>query len=294
MPKRDAFVVLGASGHIGSVVARRLLREGHQVIAVVRDEARASDLKSAGADIAVVDVGNMEALRATLRRGRRAFLLNPPAPVTTDTDAEETRTATSIAEAVAGANLEKILVESTYGAQPGDAIGDLSVLWAFEKRVGAAAIPMAVNRGAYYFTNLDMLLDEAQRGFIITMFPAHLKIPMVAPTDLGVAAARRLTTSLDDVGIRYVEGPEAYSFDDVADAFAETLEHAVTVRTIERGEWESSLKQAGFSEQAAHAYARMIEVSLGGFDMPKDPMRGTTSLRAYISGLVKTGASAHS
>ncbi|WP_168879226.1 NAD(P)H-binding protein [Rhizobium sp. P28RR-XV] len=293
MSKRDAFVVLGASGHIGSVVARRLLQEGHQVIAVVRDEARASDLKSAGADIAVVDVGNMEALRATLNRGRRAFLLNPPAPVTIDTDAEETRTATTIADAVAGADLEKILVESTYGAQPGNAIGDLSVLWNFEKRVGAAAIPTAVNRGAYYFTNLDMLLNEARQGFITTMFPAHLKIPMVAPTDLGMAAARRLTTPLDDVGIQYVEGPKAYSFDEVAAAFAETLEHAVTVRTIERSEWESSLKQAGFSEQAAHAYARMIEVSLGGFDMPEDPMRGTTSLRAYISGLVKTGASAH-
>lgn len=234
MTNPDAFVVLGATGHIGSVVARTLLRDGRQVIAVVHDEAKAGDLKSAGAEIAVVDVGDTQALRATLRRGRRAFLLNPPAAVTTDTNAEETRTAKSIAEAVGGTSLEKVLVESTYGAQPGDAIGDLSVLWNFERGVGSAAIPMAVNRGAYYFTNLDMLLDEARQGSVTTMFPAHLQIPMVAPADLGRAAARRLASPLDDVGARYIEGPETYSFDDVAAAFAKALGHPVTVRTIER------------------------------------------------------------
>jgi uncharacterized protein YbjT (DUF2867 family) len=64
---------------------------------------------------------------------------------------------------------------------------------------------MAINRGAYYFTNLDMLLDGAREGTVTTMFPGDLKIPMVAPCDLGAAAARRLPTGLDDTGIRYVE-----------------------------------------------------------------------------------------
>ncbi|EJB01822.1 putative nucleoside-diphosphate sugar epimerase [Rhizobium leguminosarum bv. trifolii WSM597] len=287
MTRADAFIVLGATGHIGSVVARTLLRDGHQIVAVVHDEAKAAGLKSLGAEIAIVDLGDTQALRATLRRGRRAFLLNPPAPVTTDTNAGETRTATSIAEAVGGAGLEKVVVESTYGAQPGDAIGDLSVLWNFERAVGAAAVPAAINRGAYYYTNLDMLPDEARQGSITTMFPAQLKIPMVAPADLGLAAARRLASPLDDVGIRYVEGPEAYSFGEVAAAFAEILGHAVTVRTIERSEWEASFMKAGFSERAAHAYARMTEVSLAGFDMPENPIRGTINLRDYISTLVK-------
>jgi uncharacterized protein YbjT (DUF2867 family) len=292
MTNPDAFIVLGATGHIGSVVARTLLRDGHQVIAVVHDEGKAGDLKSVGAEIAVVDVGDTQALRATLRRGRRAFLLNPPAPVTADTDGEENRTASSIAEAVVGAGLEKVLLESTYGAQPGDAIGDLSVLWNFERAVGSAAIPMAINRGAYYFTNLDMLVEEARQGSITTMFPPHLKIPMVAPADLGLAAARRLASPLEDVGVRYVEGPETYSFNDVAAAFAKTLGHAVTVRTIERNQWEASFRQAGFSERAARAYARMTEVSLAGFDRPEDPIRGTTSLLSHISRLVDARTSA--
>jgi uncharacterized protein YbjT (DUF2867 family) len=235
----------------------------------VRNEAKAGDLKSKGAEIAIVDVGDTQSLRATLRRGRRAFLLNPSAPVSTDTDAEENRTASSIAAAVVGAGLEKVLVESSYGAQPGDAIGDLSVLWNFEKSVSSAVTPMAINRGAYYFTNLDMLLGEARQGSITTMFPARLKIPMVAPADLGLAAAKRLAGPLDDVGVRCVEGPEAYSFDDVAAAFSKMLGHAVTVRTLERSDWKSRFMEAGFSESAAHAYARMMEARCRGSTCPK-------------------------
>lgn len=161
-------------------------------------------------------------------------------------DAEENRTAASIAEAVEGSGLEKVLVESTYGAQPGDAIGDLSVLWNFETSVGSSKSPMAINRGAYYFTNLDMLLDGARDGTITTMFPPDLKIPMVAPCDLAAAAVRRLTTGLDDTGIRYVEGPERYSFDDIAIAFANALSHSVTAKTIERADWEASFRGMGF------------------------------------------------
>ncbi len=40
------FVVLGATGHIGSVVAETLLNEGHEVTAVMRDTAKAASLKS--------------------------------------------------------------------------------------------------------------------------------------------------------------------------------------------------------------------------------------------------------
>ncbi|MGF6160389.1 uncharacterized protein YbjT (DUF2867 family) [Ensifer sp. KUDG1] len=112
-----------------------------------------------------------------------------------------------------------------------DAIGDLSVLWNFERNVASTEIPMAVNRGAYYFSNLDALFEETREGAITTMFPADLKIPMVAPADLGVAAALRMAAPLDDSGVQFVEGPERYSFDDVAVAFASALGRAVTPPT---------------------------------------------------------------
>ncbi|WP_240233293.1 hypothetical protein [Devosia lacusdianchii] len=137
-----------------------------------------------------------------------------------------------------GSGLEKVVLASTYGAQEGDGIGDLSVLYKLERLVEASGIPTAINRAAYYFTNLNMLLEPAKEGWLPTAFPDDLEIPMVAPSDLGAAAARRLMGPVDDVGIQYVQGPERYTFTDVAGAFPTSVGKPVAVQTTPRDEWK--------------------------------------------------------
>ena len=92
----------------------------------------------------MLDVTDVEALQGVFRRGRRAFLLNPPAPHNTDTDVEEHRTLSAIVRALEGSGREKVVLESTYGAQPGDRIGDLSVLFESERALRHQAIPVTV------------------------------------------------------------------------------------------------------------------------------------------------------
>ena len=50
------YVISGASGRIGSVVADRLLDSGHPVRAVVRRPEAAADWTSRGAEAAVLDL----------------------------------------------------------------------------------------------------------------------------------------------------------------------------------------------------------------------------------------------
>ena len=125
-------IILGGTGHIGSATAMALLRNGEPVTVVTRERAHAEALERAGATIAVADVHDVEATRAILRTGRRALLINPPADVRGDSDIEERRTASAIVEAVKGSGLEKVVAVSTYGAQPGERLGDLNVLFEFE------------------------------------------------------------------------------------------------------------------------------------------------------------------
>ena len=132
-------IVLGATGNVGHAVALELLNSGEPVIAVVHDVSDAGLLEKAGAKIAEVDVGDSDALRAVFRLGHRAFLLNPPAPPDIDKDAAERRTVASILAAVNGSGLEKVVAASTYGAQPADALGDLSVLYELER--GLCSLP---------------------------------------------------------------------------------------------------------------------------------------------------------
>lgn len=281
------FIILGASGNIGSQVTKILSQAGKPVLAVVHSADRADAIRTETVEPAVADLRDSDALRRIFRRGRRAFLLNPPGDPAGDSNASELETAHSIADALADSGLEKIVLASTYGAQPGDGIGDLSTLYEFEQLAGASGIPLAINRGAYYFTNLDMLADATRDGVLPTAFPADFTLPMVAPEDLGVAAAERLLSGVDDVGIQYVEGPARYSFTDVAACFSRHLGRDVRVQTTPRDQWEESFKTVGFSAVSARAFARMTEATLDGPELPDNPIRRRVTLDDYIAGLLR-------
>lgn len=278
-------IILGGTGHVGSAASAALLRLGEATTIVTREPNHAETSALSGASIAVADVHDADALREIFRTGRRAFLLNPPADVAGDTDVEERRTVASIVKAIHGSGLEKLVLESTYGAQPGQRCGDLNILFEFEEALRGQPIPAAINRAAYYFTNWDAQIDAVrENGILRSFFPADFLLPMVSPLDLGEAAARRLTEPVTAVGTYYVEGPERYSARDVADAFAEALDRPVQVEVVPRDQWEAAYRKLGFSEAAAHSYARMTAASLDGdFVSPSEAERGEISLREHVA-----------
>lgn len=282
------YVIMGGTGHVGSATTTELLRRGEAVAIVTRHAAGAADWRARGAEVVEADVKDVSALRAAFRRGKRALLLNPPADIAKDTDKVERHTVANILAALDGSGLEKVVAVSTGGAQPGDRLGDLNVLWELEEGLRRQGIPAAINRGGYYMSNWDSLLDVVRRdGVLPTMFPADLEIPMVAPRDLGQAAVERLLSPVEDVEVRYIEGPKRYSPADVAEAFSSALGRSVVLSVIPRGEWKNTFLQLGFSDAAATSYERMTAVCVdSGFDLVDDSWRGSTSLEAYIHELV--------
>jgi uncharacterized protein YbjT (DUF2867 family) len=283
------FIVLGATGHVGSEVARQLLAAGEAVTVVSRNKEKVEGLQKLGAKIEILDVSDVAALRAVFRKGQRAFLLNPPADPSIDTDAEEHRTLGAIVEALDGAGLEKLVLQSTYGAQEGEAIGDLSVLHDFEQALGRQPIPFSTLRAAYYMSNWDAMLEPAKQGTLPTFFPPELALPMVAPSDLGQAAARLLREPVGQERMHFVEGPARYTVGDVAAAFGKALNRTVELAVTPRENWEETYRQLGFSAQAAAAYARMTAVTVDGAEEPQNPERGVVTLESYIAELVRQG-----
>jgi uncharacterized protein YbjT (DUF2867 family) len=284
-------IVLGGTGHVGSAAAKTLLGEGEPVTVVTRDRSKSADWLGQGAEVAVADVHDSEALRRVLLKGERLFLLNPPADPSTDTDVEERATVAAIVDAVHGSGLEKIVAESTYGAQPGERCGDLSILYELEQKLRDQPIPASIIRAAYYMSNWDSALQTAEQdGVVHSFLPADFKLPMVAPQDLGRAAARLLMEPVEQTGIHYVEGPSRYCAADVAAAFSEELKRDVRVVAAPRERWEEAFEAMGFSKPAAQSYARMTAVSVDeGYEMPANPKRGSVSLQQYISELVQRG-----
>lgn len=286
-------IILGGTGHVGSALTQRLLDAGEPVTIVTHDPKKTGRTGKAKhelpqrAKVALADVHDVPALRKVLQQGTRLFLLNPPAAPATDTDAEERATAKSIIEALQGLRLEKIVAESTYGAQPVERAGDLGILYDMEKALEAQPIPFSVIRAAYYMSNWDASLKTAKgEGVIDSMYPAEFKLPMVAPQDLGEFAARLMTAPAEKTGVFYVEGPEQYSPGDVAAAFSEALGKPVSVRVTPREQWVAAFQALGFSPAAAKSYAEMTRITLDRLYTTETPVRGRTTLRAYVQALV--------
>jgi uncharacterized protein YbjT (DUF2867 family) len=126
-------IILGGTGHVGSAAADALLARGQAVTIVSR-----------------------------FRQGNRLFLLNPPAPPSTDTAAEERKSLASIFRALEGSGLEKIVALSTYGAQPGSRIGDLGVLYEMEQGLANQPVPATIIRAAYLMSNWELSLPTAR------------------------------------------------------------------------------------------------------------------------------------
>lgn len=289
-PKEDSrYVVLGATGHVGSAVLCRLIGAGVPVTAVAHTETHQEELRCTGAEVAILDLRDVPALNELFRRSTHAFLLNPPGDVTRDADASEFESACAIIAALKDSKLQRVVAASTQGARPGPAIGDFGTLYELEQGVRASGLPATITRGAYYFSNWDAQLENAHRGFIQSFFPENFVLPMVAPEDLGFFNADRLLwPSNEAFEIADLSGPRDYSPRDVADAFAQALDREVDVEVIPRDKWIESFRGMGFSEASARSYARMTELVLDGqVERSTNTYRGDIPLEQYIQRLVR-------
>ncbi|WP_031527478.1 NmrA family NAD(P)-binding protein [Dyadobacter crusticola] len=285
-------IILGGTGHVGSAVVNALVSKGEPVTIVTRNKQNAAAWEGKGAQVAVADVFDSARLKTVFLNGKTVLLLNPPAMPHTDTVEEERRSLRSIFNAMDGSGLQRIVALSTYGAQPGDRIGDLGTLYEMELALRQQTIPYAVVRAAYYMSNWDMYLDFAdQSGELQSLYPPDFKIPMVAPEDIGELAADLLTGFDKNGEMHYIEGPEHYSTRDVAAAFSQKLKKAIVPVAIPQQNWRTFLTSAGFSEVAAESLANMSEITLKkDYEITLEPHKGRITLQDYIKRLAPAPA----
>ena len=283
-------IILGGNGHIGSVLAETLLSQGEPVTIVSRDSSSESKWRKLGAQVAVADVHDASRLEKVFAQGKRLFLLNPPAAPASDTDVEERKSVASILAAVKNSGLEKVVAQSTYGAQPGQHIADLGVLYELEQGLSKLSVASSIIRAAYYMSNWDFSLQSAQQeGIVYTFLKPDFALPMVAPQDIGRFAARLMAEPTENTGLHNFEGPQRYSPLQVAEAFSSALRKPVQVVEIPQQQWKETMQAAGYSAKAAVSFANMTETTAqGDFPARQNVVRGTVTLSSYVSELVRS------
>ncbi len=97
------YVVLGASGNTGKVVAEDLLARGQKVRVVGRNAAHLQSLAAQGAEIFTGDVTDAPALTKAFHKADAAYVMIPPNPTSNEYRAYQDRVSDAIAAAVRNA-----------------------------------------------------------------------------------------------------------------------------------------------------------------------------------------------
>jgi len=184
------YVILGASGNTGSIIASFLLSKGEKVRVLGRDAGRLQRFVRKGAEAFTGDVGDAVALAKAFRGARAAYLLLPP--ITSRENQE--RESDAIAKAVKESGLPYAVYLSSYGAQVPEGTGPVTGLHSSEQKLNAIGGLNVLHLRAAYFMENNLAAISMIQGMGIfghALLP-DLKQPMIATRDVGDYAAQRL------------------------------------------------------------------------------------------------------
>src|ERR1700680_823025 len=184
------YVILGASGNTGSIVADFLLSKGHKVRVVGRDAGRLQRFLRKGAEAVTADVSDAARLTKAFSGARAAYLMLPPISSREDQERESD----AIAKAAKESGLRYAVHLSSYGAQVPEGTGPVTGLHSSEQKLNAiSGLNVLHLRAAYFMENNLAAIGMIRRmGIFGNALLPDLKLPMIATRDVGDYAAQRL------------------------------------------------------------------------------------------------------
>lgn len=285
------FVISGVTGNTGSVVAQALMDQGQQVRVIVRSQEKGAVWKAKGADVAVAEISDIEAMTAALEGAAGAYFLLPPDLTNEDFIGESYKRADAIAKAAAAARLPHAVILSSVGAQHRDKVGPITTIAYLERQLIEASIPLTAVRPGYFLENIhDVMPAVLHEGVYPSMIlPLDLKIDMVATRDIGLTVAEALVNP-PAIAHRVIElkGAAQYSAEDIAVELSSLLGREIKAVPVPLEAQVETLMQSGLSQQAAASLAEMHEnISSGRIDfLDPNARRGTIDLAGFASNLV--------
>ena len=280
------YVILGASGNTGSIIANFLLSKSEKVRVMGRDAGRLQRFVRKGAEASTADVSDAASLAKAFRGARAAYLLLPP--ITSREDQE--RESDAIAKAVKQSGLRYAVYLSSYGAQVPKGTGPVAGLHSSEEKLNAISGLNVLNLRAAYFmeNNLTAIGMIHEMGIFGHALLPDLKLPMIATRDVGDYAAQRLL-DLDFSGkqTRELLGERDLSMTEATTIIARGIgKPDLRYVQLPYDQMEQALTQMGLSSKKAAVYIEMFNAMNTGVLAalePRSPENTTpTSFEQFV------------
>lgn len=241
-------LVTGATGHLGKAVINFLLQKGiraNNIIALVRDEAKAADLEEKGVILRKGDYHDYASL-AQAFKGVEKLLL-----VSSGDFNDRSQQHINAVNAAKEAGVKHILYTSFHGREdkPSSIPFVVQSHLDTEAAIKKSGIPYTILRNSIYADMLPMFLGPKVTETGVFIPAGNGKIPFASRLDMAEAAAVVLSTSGHENKIYPIASSTAYSFADIATTLSELAGKTIPYIDADPLQYKEALAQAGVPQE---------------------------------------------
>jgi uncharacterized protein YbjT (DUF2867 family) len=275
------YVVLGATGNTGSVVAKALLDGSQKVRVVGRSKERLAGFVILGAEAFEANLTDSGALAKAFAGARAVYSILPPDHASTDYRAQQDQETNSIAGALEAAGVSHVVALSSFGADKPATTGPVAGLHAMEERFRQIPNLNALYLRAGYFMENTLPQVGIIKSFGMMAGPvrADLALPMIATKDIGAVAADALV-KLDFTGhqARELLGHKDLTYSQMAKITGAAIGIPnLTYIQLPAEQIIQPMTQMGFSENMATLMCEMSDALNSGYMRALEPRSGANT-----------------
>ncbi len=285
------YVVIGATGHTGSIVADKLLAKGEKVRVVGRDERRLDRFKQRGAEASVGDAADANAMARAFSGAEAAYVMVPPNMSSPNVLAYQERVNEALAGALEKNSVKYAVVLSSTGVDKPDKTGPVIGLRKLEQKLEAIrGLNALFLRAGYFMENVLAQVGVIQSlGNMAGPVRADLALPMIATRDIGAAAGEFLARhDFQGKQRRELLGARDISYQQVAKVVGSAIGKTdLTYQQAPAAQLKPALTQMGMSPNMADLLLEMSESLNSGYMRalePRSPQNTTpTTIETFVT-----------
>src|SRR6185437_10752979 len=263
------YVIIGATGHTGSVVANKLLANGKKVRVVGHNADHLASFTKKGAEAFVGNVTDKNAMTKAFAGAQAVYLMLPPDPTVNDYFARAKQIIEAFASAIEQNRVKYVVSLSSVGADRPDKTGPIVGLHNLEERLNQiAGLNVLHVRAAYFMENTLGQADAiAQMGSVAGPLRPELKFPLIASRDIGEFAGDALSR-LDFAGrqIHELQGQRDVSYGEITTILGKAVgKPDLKYLKLTSDQFRETLQRFGMSEETARLLAEMADSMNSGY-----------------------------
>ncbi|SFD58355.1 NmrA family NAD(P)-binding protein [Flavobacterium phragmitis] len=251
-------IISGSLGNIGKPLTAQLVQSGHDVTVISSNADRKAAIEALGSKAAIGSVSDADFLAETFAGADALFAMTPPNMGGANIIKNTTEAGDAFAKAIQKANIKRVVMLSSIGADLPTGNGPIAGLYNIEKIYEKLDTSITFLRAGYFYINFfnDIPMIKGA-GIMGANFPVSNQIPLVHPEDIAWAVAEELQKTQEGKNIRYIVS-DVKTPSDIVNAFGNAIgKPELPWVEFTDEQYFGGMTQAGVPEEMAGLYTEM-------------------------------------